>query len=155
MVNVVTQAMTDAGNAIASDIMDAQISKHMSGLGGSTSWEEWLAHEVPNKDLVSKCVDDEMASVNAIYLAMERERTKSRYYSLFDRQCGGYLHSGRNSKSEEECVDDGIKYMFSTPQEEGDPTIKEALAWSYKKKLGFLDGAELTLECHEEEIEDE
>jgi len=68
----VTEAMAEAGRQIASDIVNAKVSKHMNGLGGSKTWDEWLDAGVKNRDLAIAYVNGEIDSVTAIYKAMQR-----------------------------------------------------------------------------------
>jgi hypothetical protein len=72
----ITEAMTQAGEDIASAMMDAHISYNMKGLGGCRTWKEWLeAHaEIPNLDLIEAYLKEEITSVDAIYLAMHRAK---------------------------------------------------------------------------------
>lgn len=70
----VTDAMQQAGSKIASDVVNAQVAKHMNGLGGSMTWEEWLEKDVPNRDLVVAYLEDRIDSVTAIFLAMHRAK---------------------------------------------------------------------------------
>jgi hypothetical protein len=69
----VTDSMVQAGNDIASELITASISKQMDGLGGGLTWNEWLKNDVKNKDLIISYVEKDMSSVEAIYLAMDRE----------------------------------------------------------------------------------
>lgn len=70
----VTLEMQSAGREIASNLMDAQIAKQMNGLGGGTTWEQWLTQPIKNKDLIIAYLNDEIDSVTAIYIAMYRQR---------------------------------------------------------------------------------
>ena len=71
---MVTEEMREAGSQIASDLMDAQVSFHMGGLGGSKEWEEFESfHCGKNMDLIKQYVNGEIDSVTAIYIAMHRE----------------------------------------------------------------------------------
>lgn len=71
----VTPEMQKAGSEMASVLMDAGIAKCMDGLGGSRTWSDWLAEDVPNRDLAIEYLDDKIDSVTAIYLAMDRARS--------------------------------------------------------------------------------
>lgn len=70
----VTEEMRKAGSAIASALMDAGVAKCMNGLGGSKTWDEWVCEDVPNKDLIVAYLNEEIDSITAIYLAMERAK---------------------------------------------------------------------------------
>lgn len=70
----VTPEMVKAGSDIASVLMDASIAKCMNGLGGSTTWNEFVSRETTNRDIVIDYLEDRIESVTAIYLAMERAR---------------------------------------------------------------------------------
>ena len=73
---MVTEEMREAGSQMASDLMDAQISVHINGLGGSKDWEEFeSSHSGKNMDLIRQYVNGEIDSVTAIYIAMHREST--------------------------------------------------------------------------------
>jgi hypothetical protein len=67
---IVTDKMREAGEQIASDCMDAACRKAFGTLGGGKEFDVSDFHT--NSDLILKYVDDEITSVEAIYLAMER-----------------------------------------------------------------------------------
>ena len=77
MIHNVTPAMQKAGSDIASVLMNASIAKSMGGLGGGPTWEEWqeAAKDLANRDLVLAYVHDEIDSVTAIFIAMQRAQT--------------------------------------------------------------------------------
>ena len=71
---MVTEEMREAGSQIASDLINAQVSFHVGGLGGSKTWEEFEScHCGKNMDLIKQYVNGEIDSVTAIYIAMHRE----------------------------------------------------------------------------------
>lgn len=71
---MVTEEMREAGSQIASDLIDAQVSFNMGGLGGSKTWDEFESfHCGKNMDLIKQYVKGEIDSVTAIYIAMHRE----------------------------------------------------------------------------------
>ena len=72
---VVTKAMNQAGNDIATELVTASVAKSMDGLGGSLTYDEWLNKEVANRDLCIAYSKSEIDSVTAIYLAMVRAKT--------------------------------------------------------------------------------
>ena len=73
----VTKEMREAGSNIASALCDASIAKSFDGLGGSKTWDEWLGEEeIPNRDIVLAYLEEEINSVTAIYITMEREKSK-------------------------------------------------------------------------------
>ena len=49
--NEVTYRMVDAGSRMASDLITAQVSRNMGGVGGAPAWREWGAAKAPNRDL--------------------------------------------------------------------------------------------------------
>lgn len=70
-----TDKMIEAGNTMASDLTDASIMNEMKGLGGSSqSIEEYLG-TVDNVDIIYKYLLNEIDSVTAIYIAMQRARS--------------------------------------------------------------------------------
>ena len=71
----VTAEMIQAGNAMACVLTDAGIAKCMNGLGGSKTWDEFVAQDIKNRDLVLAYLDERIDSVTAIYLAMSRARS--------------------------------------------------------------------------------
>ena len=73
-VNGVTYRMVAAGSRMASDLITAQVSRNMGGLGGTPEWREWSAAKVPNRDLAVQYAEGQIQAVEAIYLAMERAR---------------------------------------------------------------------------------
>ena len=76
MVNniAVTSAMQEAGNAIASDLMDASIKKAFGPdmLGDCTPLDMDV---YSNADLIKLYIAEEIDSVQAIYIAMQRAKT--------------------------------------------------------------------------------
>ena len=67
---VITDEMRDAGDQIASDLMDANLRSSMNGLGGSKNFD---VSDFPNNtDLIVKYLDGELTSIEAIYISMER-----------------------------------------------------------------------------------
>ena len=73
-VNGVTYRMVAAGSRMASDLITAQVSRNMGGIGGAPTWREWSAAKVPNRDLAVQYAEGQIQAVEAIYLAMERAR---------------------------------------------------------------------------------
>ena len=59
----------EAGEKMASDLFDAQISKDMGTSGGHVVKD---MSEYDNGDLIQKYLDGEIVSVEAIYTAMKR-----------------------------------------------------------------------------------
>jgi len=59
----------EAGEKIASDLMDAQVSKHMGSMGDHIIKD---VSKYDNSDLIQKYLDGEIVSVEAIYIAMKR-----------------------------------------------------------------------------------
>lgn len=70
----VTPEMVKAGNDIASVLIDASVANSMNGLGGSTTWDEFVSRQTHNRDIVIDYLENRIESVTAIYLAMERAR---------------------------------------------------------------------------------
>lgn len=77
---------------------------------------------------------------------------KGKFFSAYDKQCGRHLNTGRNSKTELECVNDVIEFLFSEPREDGDPTPEEAVKWPMEEKLSFINCAELEIYSHEDRV---
>ena len=48
--NEVTYHMVAAGSRMASDLITAQVSYRMGGIGGAPEWREWSAAKVQNRD---------------------------------------------------------------------------------------------------------
>ena len=63
----------EAGEKIASDLIDAQVSKNMGSMGGHVIKD---VSEYDNSDLIQKYLDNEIVSVEAIYIAMKRVEEK-------------------------------------------------------------------------------
>lgn len=72
---VVTEVMQKAGENIASNLLDASIENSMGGLGGCRHLD--LSNYRSNQDLIKKYIDEDITSVEAIYIAMERAKGKS------------------------------------------------------------------------------
>lgn len=68
-------------------------------------------------------------------------------FSIWDKQCGCYLHSGRNSATREEAINAGIEYLTVDWDDED---IKKAEA----NKEATLEMVELVIEEHQEPIEE-
>jgi hypothetical protein len=78
-------------------------------------------------------------------------------FSIWDKQCGCYLHSGRNLKSINKCIQEGVDYLisdWSDDDEDDKKAIKEIKNMSFKEKEDFLKTFELEIEEHKEKIED-
>lgn len=69
------------------------------------------------------------------------------YYSAFDLQNGDYFHTGRNSKSKQECVEDIFDWLM-TDSEEDITKIKP------KEKLGYVESYEVRIDEHKELLPD-
>ena len=72
--NEVTHQMVAAGSRMASDLITAQVSYRMGGIGGAPTWREWSAAKAPNRDLAVQYAEGQIQAVEAIYFAMERAR---------------------------------------------------------------------------------
>ena len=70
----VTHQMVAAGLRMASDLITAQVSRSMDGIGGAPEWREWSAAKAPNRDLAVQYAEGQIQAVEAIYFAMERAR---------------------------------------------------------------------------------
>lgn len=71
---VVTEAMVEAGKHISNELIIASVCKKTDGVGGGATWQEYQNRGVPNFDLIESYVTDQIDSVTAIYLAMERAK---------------------------------------------------------------------------------
>jgi hypothetical protein len=67
----ITETMKQAGNEIAEHLVDANIRKNMGGLGGCPEFD---INDFPSAyhDLIEAYLAQEIDSVTAIYIAMER-----------------------------------------------------------------------------------
>ena len=72
--NGVTHQMVAAGSRMASDLITAQVSRSMGGIGGAPEWREWSAAKAPNRDLAVQYAEGQIQAVEAVYFAMERAR---------------------------------------------------------------------------------
>ena len=72
--NEVTYRMVAAGSKMASDLITAQVSRSMDGIGGGPTWRDWRAAKAPNRDLAVQYAEGQIQAVEAIYRAMERAR---------------------------------------------------------------------------------
>lgn len=72
--NEVTYQMVAAGSRMASDLITAQVSRNMGGIGGGYTWREWSTAKAPNRDLAVQYAEGQIQAVDAIYIAMERAR---------------------------------------------------------------------------------
>ena len=61
--------MIEAGQKIASDLFDIQVSKNTGHMGGHIIKD---ISEYNNSDLIQKYLDGEIVSVEAFYIAMKR-----------------------------------------------------------------------------------
>lgn len=75
------------------------------------------------------------------------------YYSL-QYSDGSYLHTGRNSTSKEECINDGIDFLYDESQVDEKEDSIYAKQASIETKENILMIAGYTVELHEELIED-
>jgi len=72
----------EAGEKIASDLMDAQVSKNMGSMGGHIIKD---ISKYDNSDLIQKYIDGEIVSVEAIYTAMKRVKENGSSYNTVTR----------------------------------------------------------------------
>ena len=81
---------------MASDLMDAQVSSCLSGLGGSKEWDEFeSSHCGKNMDLIKQYVNGEIDSVTAIYIAMHRESITPNADAV-EKSCTGRKGTGKD-----------------------------------------------------------
>lgn len=73
---MLSKEIVEVGQQIASDLMDARVSHDLGKLGKSGKHVIKKVSEYNNSDLIQKYLDDEIDSVEAIYLAMKREEKK-------------------------------------------------------------------------------
>ena len=72
----------ETGEKIASDLIDANVSKNMGNMGGHIIKD---ISKYDNSDLIQKYIDGEIVSVEAIYTAMKRvEENGSSHNSAMD-----------------------------------------------------------------------
>lgn len=65
--------VVEAGERIASDLWDVAIAKSMNGLGGCRAKN---IQDYEDSDLIQAYLDEEISSVEAIYVAMRRVAEK-------------------------------------------------------------------------------
>ena len=70
------------------------------------------------------------------------------HYSIWDRQCGCVLYSGRNSQNKIEAINSGIDYLTS----DWDDAFENVPIEEYQE---LLNGFGLEIFEHEEKIEEE
>jgi len=77
--NFISEEMIKAGNDIASNLMTACCCKSMNGVGGGKDWTTWLDEnkDAQNVDIMMAYANNEIDSVTAIYIAMERTKVKN------------------------------------------------------------------------------
>ena len=69
------------------------------------------------------------------------------YYSVWDPQCGCHLHSGRNSGTKLEALEQALSWLC-------DEDVSSPSSWETKGLLDRLAGFECEVVAHDEEIED-
>lgn len=67
------------------------------------------------------------------------------YYSIWDSQCGTFLHTGRNSRSKKSAIEAGFEYLTNDWNNED---IKEAKT----DKEGTLKTCDLIIEKHTKKL---
>lgn len=73
-------------------------------------------------------------------------------YSIFDKQTGCYLHSGRNSKTKKEAIDGAIEFLYA----DGGVCAPSAIRrLGYVKKEGLINSHDLIVDEHKEEIDED
>ena len=73
----ITAEMIQAGTQICNDMCTANCAKNLKGLGGCKTWQEFKDSNPDNFDLLERHVNDEITSVEGIFLAMSRASQKS------------------------------------------------------------------------------
>jgi hypothetical protein len=73
-------------------------------------------------------------------------------FSVHDKQVGGYLYSGRNSKTIEDCVEAGLSFLTGDWY---DREINEVNTMSLRDRKDFLNHFELFPIEHEERLSDD
>ena len=73
-------------------------------------------------------------------------------FSIFDTQTESYLHTGRNSKTLKECIQDGLSYL-----EAGIDRIdyKKILKYSIKEQREYLGYFDFEVKNHNNLIEED
>lgn len=74
----------EAGEKIASDLFDAQVSKNMGNMGDNIIKD---ASEYENSDLIQMYLDKKICSVEAIYIAMKRVEENSSLHNKKSTPC--------------------------------------------------------------------
>ena len=75
------------------------------------------------------------------------------YYSVFDKEAGVYLHTGRNSETKETCVVDAVEFLCQNMDEDSDADI--IMTSSIDDQEGYLLSMGYYVEEHEEIITDD
>jgi len=78
----------EVGQRIASDLIDAQLSKSMGSVSGRIIED---ISEYDNSDLIQKYLDDEIVSVEAIYIAMKRVEALKPSHNNAMMPCNQYM----------------------------------------------------------------
>lgn len=78
--------------------------------------------------------------------------SKQKYFSVFDTDTKDYLHSGRNSKTKKEAINDGVEFILGGGDIMNPSQIRRM---SLKRKEVFLRAERLIVEEHDEKIPDE
>ena len=71
-------------------------------------------------------------------------------FSAYDRESGNHLHTGRNSDTEEQCVDEVIEFLTQDTAEDED--VKLLLSFPMAKKKTYLSALGFEIEEHNFDI---
>lgn len=74
----VTDEMKEAGRKMASDLVNALVSKEMNGIGGNLGFDDFAKNYTgSNIDIIRDYINGNVDAVTAIYIAMERAKNES------------------------------------------------------------------------------
>ena len=72
-------------------------------------------------------------------------------FSIYDRQTGGHLHSGRNSKTKKDAINGAIEFLYADGAACAPSQIRRL---SLVKKEDLIKSHDLLVDEHESEIEE-
>jgi hypothetical protein len=126
-------------------------------------WQgRWGSNPRAYMDLERQKLFDELKNSKKNLLEREAEKDKNVYYSVWDNQCDTWMHTGGNSKTKEQAIEEAFEYAISDRGDDNDETDYtsftiedkenelDAIGLEIKRHIGLIDEDAMGLEGEDE-----